>query len=206
MKRPHRQQQVAAPQISHDGLGAAQLAELGEYQAQPLLHLLVRIEGDAAVAIMDQPRRKRQPQFAARRLLAFSLMKADLDLMQFRFTHDPRQAQEQPVVIGRRIVEPFAIGNQHAKQRAQLEKLMPIPIVACETRRIQAHDQAGFAQTHFGDQRLKALPISAGRPGLAKIVVDDVNPLAWPTEQSRSLDQAILQLGALLVMADLPGR
>ena len=60
---------------------------------------------------------------------------------------------------------------------------MPIPVVACQTRRIQAHDQAGFTQTHFRDQRLKAVPISAGRAGLAKIVVDDMNPFAWPTEQ-----------------------
>lgn len=70
-KRSHWQQQVATTQIAHDRLGAAQLAELGKHQAQPLLHLFVRIESDTAVAIMDQPRWKRQPQFAARRLLAF---------------------------------------------------------------------------------------------------------------------------------------
>src|SRR6185437_4305535 len=198
VKRPYRQKQVAAPQVTHHGLGAAQLAELGEYHAQSLLHLLVRIEGDAAVAIMDQSRRKRQPQFAACRLLAFSLMKADLDLMQFRFAHDPRQAQEKPIVVCRRVIEPFAIGDQHAKQRAQLEELMPISVVTREARRVQAHDQAGLAQTHFCDQGLKALPIPAGRPRFTQIVIDDVNPLAWPTEQSCSLDQAVLQRGALL--------
>ena len=104
------------------------------------------------------------------------------------------------------IVQAFAIGNQHTKQRTQLEELMPIPVVARETRRIQAHDQAGFAQTHFRDQHLKALPVSARRSGLAKIVVDDMNPFAWPTEQAGSLDQTILQLSALLVMADLSRR
>jgi hypothetical protein len=35
---------------------------------------------------------------------------------------------------------------------------------------------------------------------------DDVNPLTWPTEQGCTLDQTILQLRALLVMADLPRR
>lgn len=107
-------------------------------------------------------------------------------------------------MIGARIVQAFAIGNQHTKQRTQLEQLMPIPVVARETRRIQAHDQAGFTQTYFRDQHLKALPISAGRSGFAEIVVDNVNPFAWPTEQNCSLDQAILQLSAFLVMADLP--
>jgi hypothetical protein len=100
----------------------------------------------------------------------------------------------------------FAVGNQHTKQRAQFEQLMPIPIVASETRRIQAQDQAGFAQTHFRNQCLEAMPISAGRPGLTKIVVDDMNPFPWPTKQGCTLDQAILQLRALLVMAHLPWR
>ena len=31
-------------------------------------------------------------------------MELDLDLMQFRFAHDPRQAEEQPVMVCRRIV------------------------------------------------------------------------------------------------------
>ena len=83
---------------------------------------------------------------------------------------------------------------------------MPIPVVARQTRRVQAHDQAGFAQPYFRNQCLKALPIAAGRPGFAEIIIDDVNPLAWPTEQSGSFDQAILQRGALLMMADLPRR
>jgi hypothetical protein len=109
-------------------------------------------------------------------------------------------------VIGAWIVQALAIGNQHTKQRTQLEELMPISVVARQTRLIQAHDQAGFTQTHFRDQRLEAVPLSAGRAGLAKIVVDDMNPLARPTEQGCSLDQPILQLGALLVMADLPRR
>ena len=112
-KRPHRNQQVGAPQVSHDRLGATQLLELREDQPQPFLYLLVRIEGDTAVSVVDQPRWKRQPQLTTRCLLALPLMETDLDLMQFGFAHDPRQAQEQPIVIGTRIVEAFAIRNQH---------------------------------------------------------------------------------------------
>jgi hypothetical protein len=53
---------------------------------------------------------------------------------------------------------------------------------------------------------LEAVPISARCPGLAKIVVDDVNALAGPAKQACTLDQAVLQLSALLVMADLSRR
>ena len=83
---------------------------------------------------------------------------------------------------------------------------MPIPVVAGEPRRVQTHHKAGLAKADLGDQRLKAVPIFAGRPGLAKIVIDDVNALARPAEHGGSLDQPILQLRAFLMMTDLPWR
>src|SRR5215469_15840810 len=126
--------------------------------------------------------------------------------MQLRFAHDPRQAQEKPVMIGLWIVQPFAVGNQHPKQRAQLEELMPIAVVTSQTRRIQAHYQASFTQADFRDQVLETESILARRPGLAKIIIDDLNPLTRPTERDGAFDQPILQLGALLVMTHLARR
>ena len=107
-------------------------------------------------------------------------------------------------MIRRRIVQPLAIGDQHAEQRAQFQQLMPIPVVAGEPRRIQAHYQPGLAETNFRDQRLETAPLAAGGAGFSEIVVDDVNPLARPAEQHGALDQPILQLRAFLMMTDLP--
>ena len=109
-------------------------------------------------------------------------------------------------MIGPRIVQAFAVGNQNTEQRAQLQQLMPIAVVPRQSRRVQAHDKPSFAKSDFGNQRLEAVPIPAGGSRLAQIVVDDMNPLAWPTEQCSPLDQPILQLSALLVMANLPRR
>ena len=72
-------------------------------------------------------------------------------------------------------------------------------------RKARLH-KTGFAGADLRDHRLKTVAISAGPPRLAKVVVDDMNPLAWPTEQGRSLDQPILQLSAFLVIADQPQR
>ena len=83
---------------------------------------------------------------------------------------------------------------------------MPIAIVTRKPRRIQAHHQPCLTKPNLRDQSLEALPIPARGPGLAKVIVDDMNPLAWPPEQHRSLDQPVLQLGALLMMTDLPRR
>ena len=133
-------------------------------------------------------------------------MQAQADLVQLGFAHDPRQAEQQPVVVGARVVEPLAIGEDHAEQRAQFEQLMPIAVVARQPRGIQAEHQAGIAEPDLGDQPLEAMPLGTRRARLAEILVDDVDALARPAEPDGALDQTILQLGALLVLADLLDR
>jgi hypothetical protein len=50
--------------------------------------------------------------------------------VQLGLAHDPGQAQQKPVVVGARVVETLAVGEDHAEQRAQLEQLMPVAVVA----------------------------------------------------------------------------
>jgi hypothetical protein len=57
-------------------------------------------------------------------------MQAQTDLVQLGFAHNPRQAEQQPIVVGTWIIEALAIGQDHPKQRAQLEQLMPIAVIA----------------------------------------------------------------------------
>ena len=83
---------------------------------------------------------------------------------------------------------------------------MPIPVIARKTRRIQAHDQAGFTQAYLGDQCLEAVPIFARCARLTEIVINDTNPLAWPAERDCPFNQPILQLRTFLMVADLPWR
>ena len=81
-------------------------------------------------AVIGQTGRHRQAQFAASRLLPFALMQAQPDLVQFRFAHDAGQAEQQTVMIGTRIEQTLAIGDQHPEQRAQFQQLMPVAVVA----------------------------------------------------------------------------
>src|SRR4051812_18225075 len=109
-------------------------------------------------------------------------------------------------MVGARVVEPLAIGQDHAEQRAQFEQLMPIAVVARQPRGIQAEHQPGIAKPDLGDQPLEAVPLGARRPRLAEILVDDAEALARPAEPDGTVDQAILQFGAFLVMTDLVDR
>src|SRR3954447_14911282 len=104
------------------------------------------------------------------------------------------------------IIEPLAIGQDDAKQRAQFEQLMPIAVVARQPGGIQAEHQPGIAQPDLGDQPLETVPLGTRRPRLAEILVDDADALARPAEPDGTVDKTILQLGAFLVMTDLVDR
>src|SRR3954447_20529392 len=109
-------------------------------------------------------------------------------------------------MVGARIIEALAIGHDHAKQRAQFEQLMPIAVVACQPRGIEAEHQPGIAEPDLGNQPLEAVSLGARRPRLAEILVNDADALARPAEPDGTIDKTILKLGALLVLADLVDR
>ena len=69
----------------------------------------------------SEPRWQWQAQLAARRFLAFCLMLADTDLVQFGFAHDARQPQQQTIVVEAWIVNPLAVRYQDPEHRAELE-------------------------------------------------------------------------------------
>ena len=48
---------------------------------------------------------------------------------------------------------------------------MPIPVVASEAGRIEAHDEAGLTKADLCYQRLETVPVSAGSSRLAKVIV-----------------------------------
>jgi hypothetical protein len=74
---------------------------------------------------------------------------------------------------------------------------------------ISAMDQARRQrQSQLASRRLLALALEAaaavvGRTGLPKVVINDLNPFLGPTKRSCSIDQPVLQLRALLTLADL---
>src|SRR6185437_5024184 len=63
--------------------------------------------------------------------------------------------------------------------------------------------QPSVSQPDFGDQLPEAIAVDGAGAGLAEILVDDMHALARPAESNGAIDQAILQLGAFLMMAHL---
>ena len=180
-----------------------QLPEFGKDEVQACLHFLIGIEDDGACSIISKPRRQRQTQFASRRFLPLPLMKAHPDLVKFRLAHDAGQAQQQTIVVGARIVEAFAIRDEHAEYRAEFEELMPVPIVAGQARSVETDHKTGVAEADLGNQLLETVALDAARARFAEILVDDLHALIRPPQTDGAIDQAILQLRALLMLPHL---
>lgn len=109
-------------------------------------------------------------------------------------------------MISARVVEPLAVGEDHAKQRAQFEELVPIAVVARQSGGVKAEHEAGVAEPDLSNQPLETVPLGTLRPRFAEILVDDMDTLARPAEADGTVDQAILQHGAFLVLANLVDR
>src|SRR5512143_1051159 len=202
-ERANRQQQAVPAQGSHAGPCALQVAEFAEDEAETRLNLFLGAQDDVTRSAVSEPCRKGKAKLTPGSLLALTLMKTQLDLMQFSLAHDPGQTEQQTVVVGTRIIEPLVIGNEDTEERTQFEQLVPIAIVAGQTRGIQADHQACIAQSDFGDQLLEALAIGSPGAGFAEILVNDVDPITWPAQPGGPVHQVVLQVRAFLMMPDL---
>ena len=95
--------------------------------------------------------------------------------VQLGLGHDPREPEQEPVVVIGRVVQPVLIGQQGAEHRAQFQELMPVLARAGQPAHLQAEDQPDVVETDFGKQSLEAEPALGRGPALALILVDDEN-------------------------------
>jgi hypothetical protein len=58
-------------------------------------------------------------------------------MMELGLAHHAGQPQEQSVVIGAWIIDALGVRDQRAKHRAELEQLIPIAVVARQTRGVK---------------------------------------------------------------------
>src|SRR5215813_14092932 len=151
---------------------------------QPCVHFFIGIEANPAIATIRQAGRQRHSQLASRRLLPLALMQPQLNLMKFSLAHDPGQAEQQTVMISARIVHALAIGDQHSKQRAQFQELMPIVVVARQPRGIQTQNQPRLPEANLSNQQLEAAAAVSRRTVLPEVVINDLNPFLGPAEQA----------------------
>ena len=102
--RTDRQWQGISPQKAHHASGALQLPGLDEDKLEASPHLFIGIENDCPRPVVSEPGRQGQPEFAASRFLALSLMKAHANLVEFRLAHEAGQSEQQAIMIDSRVI------------------------------------------------------------------------------------------------------
>jgi hypothetical protein len=113
-------------QLHHDLPRRSDPPPEGEHSLDRVTDLLVRTEHNSIVLITIQADRQRQPQLAARGLVAQPTVEPGTDQVQLGFGHRSFEAEQQPIVEIRRRIQPIGVGDQRACQRAQIQQLMPV--------------------------------------------------------------------------------
>ena len=130
-------------------------------------------------------------------LLLEGLTSALPEQRQLEFAHGALQSQQQPIVDVARIVHRLVIDQQRTGHGAQIEQVMPVPIVACQPRRFQRQHGADFATADRGQKLPEAGPVDQPATTASQVFVDDDH--AGETELASAVGQGVLTLPTLVV-------
>ena len=109
VSRPTRKGQLLLAERFHGRGGGAGAPKRLEEGAEGLLDLPIRIQTDAPGGVVHEADGQRDFELAAAGLVHDAAAEPRPQHMQLRFTHRPLQAEQQPIVEMRRIVEAVLI-------------------------------------------------------------------------------------------------
>lgn len=116
----------------------------------------------------------------------------------------PLKAQQQPVVEVVGIVDPFGVDDQRRGQSAQVDQVVPVPVVAGQTRGFEGEHRAHLLQADRGHQALEYGSRNPPGSGSSQILVHHFH-LA-PAQGARPVRQFVLPALALQVLMHLAER
>ena len=164
-------------------IGAAGLGELGKDLADGGGDSFVRVERNLAVLLApDKADRQAAPEFAACRLIANAAIEARAQYVQLCFAHGALQAQQQPVIEHRRVIEAVAIADQRVGEAGEIDEAIPFGIVAGQARDFQTQHEANTGERHLGSEPGKAGAGRGSATGQAQVFINDDDPFGRPAE------------------------
>jgi hypothetical protein len=199
-----RQWEPLLPKPEQDLAGAAEFGEPLKHHAQGRLDPLVRVLLHPAVGAVDVADGQGEAEVAPAGLGEQALVGALAEPAQFRLTHGALEAQEQAVVQVSGVVGALRVQDDGIGQGAQLQELVPVPVVAGQARDLQAGDGPRPPEADRRHEALKACAARRRGAGLAQILVDDDDGL--PAEGAGLRGQVVLPAPAFLGMPHLSHR
>jgi hypothetical protein len=199
---PWQQQPVLAQREQHLP-GGAEFGESAEHRRDGLHHGLVGADHDLVVGVVVEPDRQPLTQLPALRLVMQPRGQPGPDQVQLRLAHRALQAEYQPVVEIARVIHPVGVGDQRVSQRAQVQKLIPVGVIAGQPGHLDAENDPDMTQPDIGDQLLEPFPGGGLRTRPAQVGVDDPDLVGIPAQRHRAFTQLVLAGKALGVLPDL---
>src|SRR5258708_20689273 len=111
---------------------ALKLGELGEYDSEGSLHLLVRVLLDSIVPSLPIAGCDTEEQRTAARFLLQCLLRALTKQRQFQLTHCSLHAEQQAVIGVSRIIDSVLVYDDGPDQSTELDQRVPVATVAGE--------------------------------------------------------------------------
>ncbi len=201
-----RELKTALCKTLHNRIGAAGLEKDVERQRNGAANFSVGIHDDAILIVVGISDGQRMAQFPLLCLVEFTAEEAPAQKMQLRLRHCALEPQQQPIVEVRRVVAAIRIDHQGVRQRAQLEKAVPVEVRARQSRHLQGKHCPHLAHRHVGHQRLEVLPARHLSSRYAQIPIQCPDRWRRPSQRQRFVAQRILTLRTLLVVAYLGQR
>jgi site-specific DNA recombinase len=200
-----RQQDTLIAQGAQHLLTGAQGAEAREDEIQRVL--------DAYVGVLDHPAVGQAHQSGGQPLAVAPTLhlphapgfQAEMQQVELGLAEHAPQPEQQPVVVGARIVDAIGIGDERPHDRGQIEQGVPIGVAPGEPAGLIAEDDPDMAEGDLGYHLLEARALAV-LAGLAEVGVDHVDALRNPPQRSRALHQGVLIGLALSMVLDLVGR
>jgi hypothetical protein len=153
----------------------------------------------------DEANGQSAAQLAARRLVADTAVKPGSQHMQLRLAHGALEAQKQPVIEQRWMIDPIGIADERIGQSGQFDEAVPIGIVARQPGDFQPEHKPDTAEGNISSKLGKAGTGYGAATGKSEIGVNDQNPVFGPAKLARPLRQRILPLSRLSVVLNLSG-
>ena len=133
------------------------------------------------VVVVVEADRQALPQLTAGGLVPQPGGQPGPDQVQLGLAHRALQTEHQPVVEVGRMVDAVGVGDQRVGQRAQVQQLVPVGVVAGQPADLDAEDDPDPAQPDVGDQILEPLPGGGVGPGPAQVGVDHPHLVRHPS-------------------------
>ena len=114
-------------------------------------------------------------------------MQPRFDRVQFQFSDQTFEPQDQPAIGCRRVVNRLLIPDEATTVAAQIKKLIPIGAVACQTCDIIGEDDAYLPEVDTRYEFLETGAASGAATRYSQVGIDDLNAGSIPAECASTL-------------------